>query len=269
MIKSFYLLPVMAMLLTGATQAENWVSLDRSDTSSSSAVKPAAAPAKSTHVQLAASPTQLTPAQPASKQPSAGALQVLYEEIEILKQEVQTLRGVVEEQTYELNKLKTEQKERYIELDRRMSQVLKGAVSSAPSGLSAGDSAGAVDENSAYESAFRLVNEKKFPEALAALKGFVNQHPKSELAVNAYYWTGQIHYIQGQLDDARKAFLVVINQFPEHQKTADSKLKLGKVYHQLGEEAKAKEMLKAVVADYAKSSPGTARLAENYLNQHF
>ncbi len=263
MIKSFYLLPVMALLLTGATQAENWVSLDRSGTSPTPAAKPATTPP----VQLAASPSQLTPVQPSPKQPSAGALQVLYEEIEILKQEVQTLRGIVEEQTHELNKLKSEQKERYIELDRRMSQVLKGGASVAP--VPGNTEPATADEKGAYESAFRLVNEKKFPQALSALRNFVAQFPKSELAVNAYYWTGQIHYIQGELDDARKAFLVVINQFPEHQKTADSKLKLGKVYHQLGEEAKAKEILKAVVADYAKSSPGTARLAENYLNQHF
>lgn len=252
MAKAFKLMPVMLLAFTGSAIAENWVSLDQSDAQTpSSSPKP---------IQLAQANTQSAPA----AAPTGEALQVLYEEIEILKQEIQALRGLVEEQSYELNKLKGEQKERYIELDRRMSQVIQQGGSVPISTANAGG-----DEKAQYEAAFKLINAKKFTEALSALQAFLTQHPKSELAVNAYYWTGQIYYIQGTLDEARKAFQVVVNQFPEHQKTADSKLKLGKVYHQLGEETKAKEMLRMVIDDYSATSPGTARLAENYLNQHF
>lgn len=248
---------IAACLFSAATaQAEGWASLE-SDA-------PATPPSKA--IQLA----QNTPVQvskPATPAPAAnaGALQVLYEEMETMKQEVQTLRGIIEEQTYELNKLKKEQKERYIELDRRMSQMIQKGGADSP--IAAVPSA--QGEKERYDAAFQLIKEKKLPESLLALQAFLTDFPKSPLAVNAYYWTGQIYYIQGQLDEARKAFIVVVNQFPEHQKTADSKLKLGKVYHQLGEEAKSKEMLRMVIDDYAKTSPGTARLAENYLNQHF
>lgn len=256
MAKAIKLLPAMLLALSGSALAEDWVSLDQRDTQTQTA------PATSKPIQLAQADS--TVAKPSSSAPTGEALQVLYEEIEILKQEVQTLRGLLEEQSHELNKLKGEQKERYIELDRRMSQVIQQGAVATPAATSA-----AGDEKAQYDAAFQLINAKKFSEALTALKDFLTQHPKSELAVNAYYWTGQIYYIQGQLDDARQAFQVVVNQFPEHQKTADSKLKLGKVYHQLGEEGKAKEMLRMVVDDYSSVSPGTARLAENYLNQHF
>ena len=252
MAKSRITLFAACFISAASAQAEGWASLEGD----------AAATPPSKTIQLA----QSEAAQPATQaqQSSSGALQVLYEEMEILKQEVQTLRGIVEEQTYELNKLKKEQKERYIELDRRMSQVIQGGGTEASLSASA-----AQGEKERYDAAFKLIKEKKLSESLLALQAFLTDFPKSALAVNAYYWTGQIYYIQGQLDDARKAFIVVVNQYPEHQKTADSKLKLGKVYHQLGEEAKAKEMLRMVIDDYAKTSPGTARLAENYLNQHF
>lgn len=47
----------------------------------------------------------------------------LYNQVEALQQEVQTLRGVVEEQGYQLKRLQTEQRDRYIDIDRRLSSM--------------------------------------------------------------------------------------------------------------------------------------------------
>jgi len=45
----------------------------------------------------------------------------LYEQLETLQQEVQTLRGIVEEQNFQIKKIQTEQRDRYLDIDRRLS----------------------------------------------------------------------------------------------------------------------------------------------------
>lgn len=51
----------------------------------------------------------------------------LYTQLEALQQEVQTLRGVVEEQGYQLKRLQTEQRDRYLDIDRRLSAMSPAA----------------------------------------------------------------------------------------------------------------------------------------------
>ncbi|MES2603336.1 MAG: tol-pal system protein YbgF [Pseudomonadota bacterium] len=64
-------------------------------------------------------------------QPQAGGnndlVVSLYNQLEALQQEVQTLRGVVEEQGYQLKRLQTEQRDRYLDIDRRLSAMAPAA----------------------------------------------------------------------------------------------------------------------------------------------
>lgn len=64
-------------------------------------------------------------AAPATTAPAGGndLIVSLYNQVEALQQEVQTLRGVVEEQGYQLKRLQTEQRDRYIDIDRRLSSM--------------------------------------------------------------------------------------------------------------------------------------------------
>ena len=190
---------------------------------------------------------------------SAGAAQILFSDIEVLKQELQKLQGVVEEQAYELNKLKMEQKERYLDLDRRLSQAVKN------DGADSRPSQGQAKES--YTKAFELMKNQKLKEAADAFNAFLQAHPKSPLVVNGYYWLGQIYYNQGKLDDARKAFTIVVNQFPNHQKTADSMYKLGVVLHRLGDVSQGKQYLSLVVKQFSDSA--TARFARKYLKENY
>lgn len=198
---------------------------------------------------------------PSSSAISSSASQLLLSEIDSLKSEVQVLQGRVDEQEYELKKLKEEQKERYLDLDRRISQLL--ATESASMPTSGHDDSG----KDAYEAAFQLMKQQKLDEASIGFKTFLAAHPKSDLAVNGYYWLGQIYYNQANLDEARKAFTIVVNQFPQHQKSADSSYKLGVVLHKLGDTQLAKKMLLAVKRDYPDSA--SARFAEKYLKDNF
>jgi len=207
-------------------------------------------------------PAPVSSSNESSRGLSPAASQLLFSEIEMLKQEIQALRSTIEEQGYELNKLKTEQKERYLDLDRRVSQLYKNGVPAAQVTPEQTD-----DGQGAYDDAFALMKERKLPEAALAFKSFLDNFPKSGLAVNGYYWLGQIYYNQGNLDEARKAFTIVVNQYPEHQKTPDSTYKLGVVLHRLGDTAQSKTLLENVVKQYSDSA--SARFAKKYLKDNF
>ncbi|TDO96908.1 tol-pal system protein YbgF [Marinomonas balearica] len=68
---------------------------------------------------------------PAQGLSPAAAADLLFQ-LESLQQEVQQLRGMVEEQEYELKKIKERQKDRYIDLDKRISLIMSTASSQAP-----------------------------------------------------------------------------------------------------------------------------------------
>ena len=69
-----------------------------------------------------------------------------------------------------------------------------------------------------------------------------------------------------ELPLSRDSFLSLIEQYPQHKKVADAKFKLGKVYHQLGQEAKARITLESVLSDHAGST--AANPAREYLNSN-
>lgn len=190
---------------------------------------------------------------------SQGAAQMLLQEVDQLRQEVQRLQGLVDQQQFEINKIKVEQKERYLDLDRRLS-----AKVASPAGMA---SSGGSSPKDQYAAAFDLMKNQKLDEATQAFKGFLDGYPQHDLSVNAYYWMGQIFYNQANLDEARKAFTIVVNQYPKHQKAADSSYKLGVVLHRLGDTTKAKQLLKGVVKNHPNSA--TARLASKYLKENF
>lgn len=55
-------------------------------------------------------------------------LSELFYQLQVLQQEVQELRGLVEEQSYQLNRLARDQKEQYIDLDRRVAALGTGTA---------------------------------------------------------------------------------------------------------------------------------------------
>lgn len=64
-----------------------------------------------------------TTVQPASGGVSTARLSELYYQLQTLQQEVQDLRGLVEEQAHQLSRLRKDQKTQYLDLDRRMQGV--------------------------------------------------------------------------------------------------------------------------------------------------
>lgn len=101
-------------------------------------------------------------------------VEILYLQLEALQAEVQSLRGVVEEQSYQIRRMQTEQRDRYLDLDRR----LNGIASSASTYTSTSASETALVNNSATPSPLILATETAIdPQASPVIIGNSQQSP--------------------------------------------------------------------------------------------
>lgn len=199
--------------------------------------------------------------------------------IEQLQAEVRRLQGELEEQRHHLNQLAERSRERYIDLDQRLLNVVK-KVESQP--VAAKEVAGSApgqsgkpereyrqpteEERQAYQAIQKLIHEeKKYDQAIDAIYEFIAAYPEGDLTVNAYYWLGEVYLVKPQLEQAKQAFTIVATRYSDHRKAADAAYKLGITLDRLGDKPQAREQMQSVVSEY----PGTkaAELARVYLAQ--
>lgn len=206
----------------------------------------------------------------------SGAQSELYYQLQLLQQEVQELRGLVEQQSFELRQLKQQRMDDYLDLDRRLSQasgssgVNAGAASSVspqhnPTEIAPPDTAQA-DELAAYRGAIDMIlKQKDFDGGAVALQKYLQDFPSGHYTANALYWLGQIYLQKNDVSQSQKWFKQMIDNYPTHQKTPEAKLKLAKIYHTQGDMAQARKLLEEV----ASSGSPAATLAKEFLQQNF
>jgi tol-pal system protein YbgF len=202
-------------------------------------------------------------------QPATGELtrhSELFYQMQVLQQEMQELRGQVEELTHQLDRLARDQREQYMDLDRRILALrgAPGADAAADAPLAAPAGAGAsAGEREAYAAAFDLMRQRRFPESTAAFSRLLAEYPNGEMAANAHYWLGELYLAQNEFERARQSFTQVVNLYPDNQKVPDSLYKLGVVHHRIGDTGRAREFLNRVISQHPRSS--AAGLAQTYL----
>ncbi|WP_409525940.1 tol-pal system protein YbgF [Nitrincola sp. MINF-07-Sa-05] len=213
-----------------------------------------------------------------------------------LQEEIRQLRGELESQQHKLNRLETDQRDRYRDVDRRLSALINAlpdpaappvepvaaaptpevptqsstsapSVSTPAAPVAPAPEVASVPEatradQQAYDQAFNLVRERKFNEAVAAFEAFVIQFPNSSNTANGYYWLGEIHLAQQSLDMARVQFERVLSDFPSHGKVPDTLYKLGVVYSNLGQQERSRNMIQRVIDEFPQST--AASLARNF-----
>ncbi len=205
-----------------------------------------------------------------SAPPSGGGqgLGDLFYQVQMLQQEVQTLRGLVEEQTFLIQRLQRDQKEQYLDLDSRVLALVEqrpepGPITSVP--LDTGTPLAAVPatEREAYRVAFDAMKARNFDASIDGFRNLIETYPNGQYTPNAFYWMGEIYLVGSEdAEQARQSFMQVINLYPDHQKTPDALYKLGVVYHRLGDIEAAKRYLARVQNEHGQSA--AADLARKY-----
>ena len=191
-------------------------------------------------------------------------------QIEQLRQETQALRGLMEELSYQLGQMSSDQKTRYLDLDQRLGELVriqKEAVAAGPaqgSTIASDPSQGAtaaslapmmpeVSDQDAYNSAFQLIRERQFEEALAALESFIEVYPSSDLVLDARFWRGQVFDVLGRDEEAIEAFKSITLVAPEYRRILQVKVKLGKLLLKNQDVMDGRKILQEVITQAPES----------------
>lgn len=199
----------------------------------------------------------------------------LYQHIENLKHEVNSLRGTNEQLQKEVDTLRKHQKEGLIDMDDRIQAIEKKPSKSNINTSSHSDIKKAPEKKVvkktvtsssklAYQHAYALLKDD--PSAsVRAFERFLSDYSGSPLAANAHYWLGETWYSRGKYDQAKKHFLAVLKNHKGSNKEAGAALKLGYTFAANKQWNFAKQTLRDVI----KFFPNTreAELAEKKLGQ--
>ena len=225
---------------------------------------------------LAGAASGQTPATTAAEEDAYGSVAILFEQIQVLQDELRQLRGVIEEQGHRIDQLAREQKDRYIDLDRRLLQASSDAPANVPPPSNApadglADSL-AYGEEQMYNAAFKAMRaaredppserDEGYAQALERFDALIAAHPNGKFTPNAFYWRGDIELSRNNLETARQAFAQLLAMFGAHAKVPDALYKLGVVHHRLGEDDRALRNFDRVIAEYPDHS--AARLSRAY-----
>lgn len=180
------------------------------------------------------------------------------------QRDIDTLRGQIQENQYQLNQLVERQKQIYQQMDslsQGAGQNATGATAAVPTD-SGGNAqatttaapASSGDENSDYNVAVSLALEKKqYDQAISAFQAFIKQYPQSTYQPNANYWLGQLFYNKANKDDAAYYYAVVVKNYPKSPKAPDAMYKVGVIMQEKGQADKAKAVYQQVIKQYPTS----------------
>jgi tol-pal system protein YbgF len=167
-------------------------------------------------------------------------------QIEVLTDEVRSLRGDIDQMQRDLERARTQQKDQYVDLDTRL-RAAEAALTAAQASVPAGG------PEAQYQAAFNLMKDGKYDEASAALRDFLAKNPQHELAPNAMYWLGEAYYVRRDYPAALAAFEGLLKDYPGNRKTPDALLKVGFCQAELKRPGPARTALARVVQEFPDS----------------
>ena len=198
---------------------------------------------------------------------------------QLLKQEVRSLRGIVEELKNEVDLISKQQKDNYQNLDQRLSSQSRYANNSSKidnskiieTTTSIIDDKNKLplplsnEEKQYYDNTYANLKSGNIDKAISGFKSHNIKYPNGTYAANAHYWLGEIYLLQSQLSLAHESFLTVHQDYPKHLKYLDATFKLGQVYFMQGDKVKAKKIINSI----ADGDTNTAILARNFIAENF
>ena len=179
----------------------------------------------------------------------------LLKEIDTLKAEIARLRGDAEIQAHQIETLEKRQKDLYVDLDQRVTELNKAATAPAAAkpGANASAAADPAMESSDYETALNAFKARDYNQAIAGFKNFLKNYPDSALAPNAQYWIGYSYYSLKDYKSAIAQQQKLIAAYPASAKVPDALLNIASAQIDLRDKKAARRTLEDITTKY----PGT------------
>ena len=113
-----------------------------------------------------------------------------------------------------------------------------------------------------YKFAVSFIKIGDYETAELALREFVDNNPKHQLAGNAQYWYGETFRVRQLYQDAATAYLDGYQKYPKSKKAPVNLLKLGVMLVQIGEKEQGCSMILGVKDQYPKANQSVIQKAE-------
>ena len=191
------------------------------------------------------------------------SLDLIYQKISDLEQEIATLRNLLEENTYLIERYQELQQQRYLDLDKRLHNLLSEEKENLATEYLNGQQYNSTEEIDLYKSALELFEASRYAEALESFRELIISYPEGTYSADAYFWSGELYLVQQLFEDAREHYLVVVEKFNDHPRVADSLFKLGVLERALMNDQIANSYLSKVISEFPDT--GAAELAKKSL----
>jgi tol-pal system protein YbgF len=189
-----------------------------------------------------------------------GSLDLIYQKIGALEQEIATLRYLIEENTFLIERYQELQQQRYLDLDKRLHSILSGELEELNEGSLNLNDLNSTEEIDLYKEALELFEVSRYAEALEVFRDLIISFPEGTYSADAYFWSGELYLVQEQLEDAREHYLVVAENFKDHDRVADCLYKLGVIEKLLLNDEAANSYFSRLISEYPDT--GAAELAK-------
>ena len=189
-----------------------------------------------------------------------GSLDLIYQKIGALEQEIATLRNLIEENTFLIERYQELQQQRYLDLDKRLHSILSGELEELNEGSLNLNDLNSTEEIDLYKEALELFEVSRYAEALEVFRDLIISFPEGTYSADAYFWSGELYLVQEQLEDAREHYLVVAEKFKDHDRVADCLYKLGVIEKVLLNDEAANSYFSRLISEYPYT--GAAELAK-------
>ena len=113
-----------------------------------------------------------------------------------------------------------------------------------------------------YEFAVSFIKVGDYETAELALREFVDNNSRHQLAGNAQYWYGETFRVRQLYQDAATAYLDGYQKYPKSKKAPVNLLKLGVMLVQIGEKEQGCSMILGVKDQYPKANQSVIQKAE-------
>jgi len=190
----------------------------------------------------------------------------LAQRIDALQADLRTIRGEVELLQNETQGGKTQSRNLYGDLEKRLAALeTLGGVGGAAAGGAVAPPVGGASEQATYDAGMAALRGASYDRAIASFREVVTNYPHGDLASNAQFWIGESYYTKGDLESAVTSYRRVLADWPDSRKAPDAMVKLGFSLSDLKRTGEARTTLEEVVRKY----PGTsaAQLAADRLKR--
>jgi tol-pal system protein YbgF len=292
---------LLSFTMAASAQAQtppSWLDWNGSGSAPAAVPKQEAAVATPLGAGAQQQPQPLGSADVASAASSSGQtviIQNLLNNVSQLQEQVQNLRGQVEEQGNQIQRLQKAQQSGFSSLDDRLTKLeqpggaaaANASSSNMPPNLTAptntpaapvaptvpqpvataqpAAAANDAKQQNLYNAAFTQLKNGNYDEAIKGFQATIDADPQGQWTPSALFWQGETYYVQQKRAQADAAYQKILSQFPQSDRVPDALLKTGYIAYDDNKNAQARAIFQKVIAQFPQSQ--AANLAKQRLGR--